>query len=338
MTGLAFIAAVALMAHAPVGHLKHTRLGVNCTRCHLPFEVGQDRKALHLPGSDRCSNATCHSNGAEAKCGAGATDCVACHIEEDEIGSLTNLRNALNFDHAVHLTRTKGDCVRCHRGAATSDASGRGSLPAMEDCRSCHAQWLDDLKCAPCHVSLAQYPVMPITQVTHGPGFFSTHGKKAITKGDLCAQCHGQTFCRDCHDRRSPLPPDYVFMDRPERAPVHRMDWRETHATDARLSPERCLGCHTPVDCNGCHERAGFKSAGDGLGRAPHPPGYASANHGRDARRDILACASCHSGSGGDICVTCHAVGRKGGSPHAGRNPGGDVHKRPCRECHSGSR
>jgi hypothetical protein len=320
---------VVLGGPATVGHLKHSFAGVNCARCHEQFVPGEDRANLHLP-----SNATCISCHEQRPATCTTPDCASCHVNEDTPNSLTNMRQALTFNHANHLPRVEGDCVRCHRGAAVADESGRGAMPVMEDCRGCHAEWLDGLACTKCHVSLAAYPVVPITHQAHRPGFINEHGRLFERGSDRCSQCHGQTFCRDCHDRRSPLPPDYLFPDRPDRAPLHRMGYRETHATDARLWPDTCVGCHAPKDCDACHTRAGFGSEG----RMPHPQGYAGLDHARDANRDLLTCASCHTGPGADICVTCHAVGRPGGSPHDGRNPNGDKGKRPCRECHGGAR
>lgn len=329
MTGLVFALVVAFFGHSPVGHLKHGFAGVNCARCHAAFQANEPDGTLHLPKDTTCIE--CHQ---ERKPTCTSEQCATCHVNDDTPGALKALDEAIFFDHVKHLERMKGDCIRCHRGAAQADATGGGALPTMADCRGCHAEWIDGLLCTKCHASLAQYAIVPVTQQAHRPGFFREHGRHFERGGDLCQQCHGQTFCRDCHDRRNPLPPDFTFPDRPERAVVHRMGWRQTHATDARLWPDTCTGCHAPQDCQKCHENAGFK-AGD---RQPHPADYAGMDHGRDARRDLLTCATCHSGSGGDICVTCHAVGRPGGSPHAGRNPGGDKGKRPCRECHGGAR
>jgi hypothetical protein len=75
--------------------------------------------------------------------------------------------------------------------------------------------------------------------------------------------------------------------------------------------------------------------------RNPHPPGWVGSNpnarsfHGREARRDILLCASCHDQGPATNCIRCHKVGGFGGNPH----PGGwrstqSESSTMCRYCH----
>jgi hypothetical protein len=76
-------------------------------------------------------------------------------------------------------------------------------------------------------------------------------------------------------------------------------------------------------------------------GESPHGPGWSGMpgqgnEHGPAARRDPVACASCHGGAGEAMCATCHRVGGVGGSPH----PAGWSSRRsrqtdlPCVLCH----
>jgi hypothetical protein len=58
--------------------------------------------------------------------------------------------------------------------------------------------------------------------------------------------------------------------------------------------------------------------------------------HGRAARMDPGACATCHGGAGEALCVGCHRVGGPGGNPHgAGFSSALDARRdQPCRQCH----
>jgi hypothetical protein len=76
-------------------------------------------------------------------------------------------------------------------------------------------------------------------------------------------------------------------------------------------------------------------------GRSPHPPGWVGTNtqassfHGRAARRDILACASCHEQGPATNCIRCHKVGAYGGNPHPnGWRSARSVDEEMCRYCH----
>jgi hypothetical protein len=74
--------------------------------------------------------------------------------------------------------------------------------------------------------------------------------------------------------------------------------------------------------------------------RSPHPPGWVGPApgdnaHGREARRDPTACASCHDGAGQRLCVGCHQVGGVGGNPHPpGWSSRVSLSAMPCRLCH----
>jgi hypothetical protein len=130
---------------------------------------------------------------------------------------------------------------------------------------------------------------------------------------------------------------------RPERIDrnfVHRGDFITRHAIEAESQPARCLSCHTPETCDSCHVARGV-SANRILGRNPHPPGWVGtapgdhSRHGREARRDILSCASCHEQGASTNCIRCHKVGAFGGNPHPGgwRSTQSESSKM-CRYCH----
>ena len=103
--------------------------------------------------------------------------------------------------------------------------------------------------------------------------------------------------------------------------------------------PGTCNACHDDSSCRSCHEREGVAATAAGA-VSPHPPGWvglslADNEHGREARRDPAACASCHGGAGEQLCVGCHKVGGVGGSPHPpGWESNQPMSALPCRLCH----
>ncbi len=314
---------------ANVGHSAHASGGVHCSRCHQGMEVAEEASSTHLPTDEVCVE--CHrGEGHEpGKC-TEVDRCTECHVDDDAHGTLERRGEALIFSHKNHLQREKGECVTCHTPGVT---------PTMEDCRPCHDAWLDSLACGTCHKSLSAYPLVPVTHQAHGADFLRRHGAEARVGADRCATCHAQAFCADCHDNRRPFTAATAWSDRPDRNFIHRPNFEARHAWSARQEPQTCLGCHSEQDCATCHEQIG-RGVG---GLSPHPAGWASAGpgpnlHSREARYDLLGCAACHSGAGSEICVTCHAVGGPGGSPHEGREPRGDTGRQPCVRCHRGVR
>ena len=95
---------------------------------------------------------------------------------------------------------------------------------------------------------------------------------------------------------------------------VHPGDWMAAHALEARTREQRCESCHRGQSfCRTCHLRAGVaqgsppSTAGPTAARVHEDPAWASGleqTHGREARRAIQTCVSCHAGRD---CVTCHA-------------------------------
>lgn len=316
-------------AEAGFSHVRHAQAGVHCSRCHPGIASATEAAPTHLPADAICAG--CHTPAHGTR--EAPPDCTRCHVDPDVASTLAAMGAALRFDHRAHLGRMQADCVACHRG--TIDP-GHATIPQMSDCAGCHNDWLAGLDCQRCHVSLVAYPLRPISHQAHAADFARRHGREAIAGADRCGQCHGQSFCAECHDGRSPLPAGARWPERPDRAFVHRPGYLERHAAEARLEGPTCVGCHGVEQCRACHADAG---RGPG-GLSPHPPGWASPGpgpnrHADAARRDLLDCASCHGGSGAMVCVTCHAVGRPGGSPHGGRRPAGDpARDRPCTTCH----
>jgi hypothetical protein len=308
----------------PFPHRAHATAGVACTRCHSGLDTPS--AALHIPDDAIC--ATCHTRPHDAR------SCLGCHAAPGAVVALVEARDHLRFEHARHAQPTRGDCMRCHVGIAEGDGQLR---PPMATCFRCHDAARDGRRCETCHRDLEDARLLPQSHLAHDGDWLREHGTRAASSGDLCGSCHRDSFCADCHGKTVPaLPAARRFAD-PFAASVHRAGFTARHALEARSEPGACMTCHAPDRCAACHTSRGV--AGEGR-RSPHPPGWvgpaaADNEHGRQARRDPVACASCHDGAGQSLCVGCHKVGGVGGSPHPARwSSRLPLTAMPCRMCH----
>ena len=296
---------------------------LSCNSCHA---VSERDRAHKLPQPDLCAN--CHRSDAHAVRAVFATD-------------PPRASGPIHFEHDLHLKmkEIKGQCVPCHAGVIEPRTS---TLPPMAKCFSCHEhaeEWKQGV-CAPCHVQADLERTLPQTFLRHDQNFAHQHGQFARQEQRLCQACHSQAQCDDCHDISQTLPVEKRMPEKIERRFVHRADFVVRHAIEAESQPVRCQRCHTAESCDACHVARGVSA--NRLGAAnPHPPGWVGTNpntrtfHGREARRDILACAACHDQGPATNCIRCHKVGGFGGNPH----PGGwkssqSTSAEMCRYCH----
>jgi hypothetical protein len=307
-------------------HRAHVVAGVSCTKCHPGIDRGGSE--LHLPTDATCTSAGCHATPHDPR------PCAGCHGSQATIAELVAARENLVFDHAKHVSTTRGNCMRCHDAVSTD----RGPLrPPMATCFRCHDDMQAARRCDGCHKDLAEDGTLPQSHLVHDGDWIREHAVRAASSGDLCETCHKQTFCASCHGATAPaLPPERRFSD-PFRANLHRAGFASRHALEARSDPGACQTCHSPDRCLMCHAQ---KNLAGGGGRSPHPPNWvglaATDNlHGREARRDPASCAGCHGGAGEQLCVRCHAVGGVGGNPHPpGWSSNQPLTAMPCRMCH----
>lgn len=320
----------------PFPHRVHvTKGGVTCVQCHAGVMSATDADGTHLPDTAKC--VSCHTKPHDAR------ECSACHglpyVREGVDQDLDHLK----FSHATHNRRLKGNCAYCHRGVTEDSDHVR---PPMAICLSCHEHQDDFAEartCDRCHKDLRAEDVRPESHVAHDGDWLREHGNRAYPARDLCSTCHTEKFCAGCHGVTVPALPEKMAFDDPLRAGVHRAGFLSRHSLEARTAPGLCTTCHdTGGFCESCHEREGV-DVGSG-GKSPHPPGWLSArggrnDHGPAAWRDPSVCASCHSGAGEQLCVSCHRVGGVGGNPH----PAGWSSRlrptidQPCRLCHQGA-
>ena len=312
-------------------HRKHVVAGVSCTTCHAGIEANEG--ALHLPDDKTCEG--CHAKPHDTR------SCMGCHASPATAAELLATKDHLLFDHGPHLKGpARGNCMRCHTGVAEGDEHLR---PAMATCFKCHDDQQKARTCDGCHRDLPDEGTLPQSHLAHDGDWIREHGTRAASSGDLCETCHSkQSFCTTCHGQSVPaLAATTRFAD-PFSTSPHRGGFASRHSLEARSDPGACATCHQPDRCVACHTSRGV--AGDSRA-TPHPRGWvgltSSENlHGREARRDPAACASCHGGAGEQLCVGCHAVGGVGGSPHPpGWNSQQPLTAMPCRMCHrSGAR
>jgi len=308
-------------------HRRHVLAGVACTKCHANIEQDQ-RDELHLPDATTCTQ--CHTKPHDSR------PCLGCHARPGTVTELIEVKQHVVFDHGQHAAPTRGNCARCHLGVAEGDERLR---PPMAACFRCHAHDAarDARNCEACHKNLEDTGTLPQTHLAHDGNWVRDHGTRAAASADACAACHRESFCSTCHGQSVPVLPSRLQLSDPFAPSVHRAGFASRHALEANTDSGACMTCHSPDRCASCHLSRGF--AGDGR-RSPHPPGWvgpaaADNQHGREARRDPAACASCHDGGGQSLCIGCHAVGGVGGSPHppgwSSRQP---LTAMPCRLCH----
>ncbi|MFT3694456.1 MAG: cytochrome c3 family protein [Kofleriaceae bacterium] len=309
-------------------HRKHVLAGVSCTRCHVGLDR-DDGRSLHIPDDRSCLE--CHAKPHDDH------PCSGCHVAANAFVELAQARDHLEFDHRTHAPATNHNCMRCHVGIAEGDEHLR---PPMATCFRCHDH--EPAKtartCETCHRDLEDASTLPASHLAHDGDWLREHATRAASSGDVCASCHRDRFCADCHARNAVIAPATATFADPDAVTIHRAGFQSRHALEARAAPGACTTCHTTARCASCHTDVGL--GGTDKRRSPHPAGWvgpvASENaHGREARRDPAACASCHDGAGQALCVSCHQVGGVGGNPHpAGWSSRVSLSAMPCRLCH----
>ena len=313
-------------------HKRHVDGQVDCLKCHESIARSAVTTGSDLPKRTVCGE--CHD-----------TDVVA--RSTTELENLEPHRGGLLFSHEAHLPRVKGDCLACHTSIPKSDAYGQHSPPGMETCTPCHEAQMAKNQCTSCHERERLAGIRPARFLSHEGDWVQRHKDRALGSTATCAQCHTQNYCVDCHNRYETLKPSTKYPDQVTRQLIHRGDFVSRHAIEARGSAAQCLTCHSVSSCDSCHALQGVSyaataSGGQGLSRTPHSLNFmdrtASDFHGRAARRDIVACASCHDQGPATNCIACHKSGRYGGNPHpAGFSSNLDRRTTPmCQWCHEG--
>jgi hypothetical protein len=316
-------------------HSAHARAKVNCLTCHEDIYDAKNLDARFLPPESKCLE--CHK---EKKAQG---DCGFCHRDAAHPTTYPKVERSLRISHADHIDRVKEDCSVCHQKLPELVRDG-STVPPMNTCTSCHehAVELAAGQCSSCHVDLKRYPLRPISVFSHQGDFVRQHGAIARSASEGCATCHDQTFCADCHAKSVALPIELKFPEAVQADFIHRPDFVSRHAIEARADEGLCRRCHGQSFCDSCHTLNNLTPLSANP-RSPHPPDFSfpgSPNsHGPIARRDIVACASCHDQGAKSICIDCHKVGGVGGDPHppgwTSHHPHDEINRTPmCLTCH----
>lgn len=357
-------------------HKFHLKQGATCTTCHKAALGSDSVNDSLIPQGVVCDacHSTDHSDLGKVTPGDDEPGkCGFCHTgyqpqDGNRVPKLELPRANMVFTHKKHLARNIR-CGQCHGAVEELEQATRDQLPRMSGCFHCHqrddAASQGDAKsaCTTCHLKeLGEGPprvseapglaggrirtvfasgiLQPprwLENAQHTPDFLQRHRLVAAADSQLCANCHKEDYCTDCHDGRV----------RPRS--IHPSDYISMHPVEARMAMQRCTSCHEEQSfCLTCHMRVGVSMDSPTGVRdsarfhppkviwsdAPRQPGH----HSFEAERNLNACVSCHTERD---CVTCHGGGGIGGgfNPHranfqAGcgaqfrRNP------RPCLVCH----
>jgi len=163
------------------------------------------------------------------------------------------------FSHEVHkkiFEKENFQCLTCHTmdlGIENEEdmdkltkLSDKSFFPGKETCHFCHynpeAGNIGPGKCSICHFNLED-----IQPANHNFDWLSKHAVFAKSDMNKCENCHTQTFCQDCHNRR----------DLPTRR-FHDRNYRFVHGIEARVNPSRCGNCHETSFCDKCHFEGGY--------------------------------------------------------------------------------
>jgi len=310
-------------------HSRHFESEIGCPACHEGVEKSETG-GRHLPAMDTCRE--CHEEEVVSKCSY-------CHSHPDHAKAIHPSITDLVFSHKAHMERTGDDCFTCHPAKKSSKSLDR-LIPPMKTCETCHSEEIGRLDCTFCHKDLSMLAQPPRSFMVHRQGWQRDHAALARPQPDICARCHDRSHCASCHSRVEEIT---IYSRSPEgvaRQYIHRGDWITLHGADARLDQASCLRCHGIKGCEECHKRMKVSPTGpQGIHR--HPQGWLVQGspdfHGRAARREIAACASCHDRGTQSNCVTCHRSRPGARSPHPpGWSSPLDRTRAPaCSPCHN---
>ena len=350
-----------------MNHAHPAHRALPCTDCHSAGATSTSSGDLLFPDEAACAG--CHADRVDRDVQTAET-CGYCHVGFDPAGTIdpgegpplpspvvpdsTMPDPHLNFSHATHAAEHIA-CEHCHRDVRETGLATRAHLPNLPQCMECHAPpALGDTShpiatapstCETCHpvepdgtlvTTYREGVLLPprwMAGMAHDHEWLTRHRWIAADNGPLCAECHVEDECADCHDGRV----------RPMR--VHPGDYLTTHPVMARRDADSCTSCHAPSQfCTECHARLGLARVSAPDVRTPdryHPPRAVWTEgpnlHGREARRALETCTSCHAESD---CVDCHGAAGIGGgfSPHPPGFPGCrsamETNARACVTCH----
>lgn len=109
--------------------------------------------------------------------------------------------------------------------------------------------------CTKCH-GFKKEP-LDFERYNHTALFTDSHRLVAYQDERVCALCHNQSFCSDCHATHSELKPSLKNQTENYRRMQHRGDYLPRHRIDGRIDPTSCYRCHgnptSAQTCLPCH-------------------------------------------------------------------------------------
>lgn len=87
--------------------------------------------------------------------------------------------------------------------------------------------------------------------------FYRKHRYYAGNQRAVCASCHRESFCADCHAYKEEIKPSDKYKTSPERNLPHRGDYLSRHRIEGRINPASCAKCHGRQNnerCKTCHK------------------------------------------------------------------------------------
>lgn len=310
--------------HIIFSHRVHLESGSACPDCHAD-QLDDYRLTRSLPKKQQC--AACHDVKA---------DCQTCHTDPANPEQWKPEQRKTNFTHAVHRNSVE-DCAFCHGTDLDAKPHQAGDHTR---CGKCHAADIKAMLCAKCHRDLSFAVACDLAKFRHEVDFVDKHKIYTGRSLRVCGQCHRESYCNDCHSKKAGIKPSLKYPAQVSRSFIHRGDWVTVHRLEAKTDNSSCLKCHVRGECADCHERRRVSAVGDPLvGR--HPAGWMAkgspAFHGERARRDAMACSTCHHSAGPGYCVDCHKASL-GLNPHPKgweeKVNGLSTNDRMCAICH----
>ena len=109
--------------------------------------------------------------------------------------------------------------------------------------------------CTKCH-GFKKEP-LDFERYNHTVVFTDSHRLVAYQDEGVCALCHNQSFCSDCHVTRVELKPSLKNQTENYRRIQHRGDYLSRHRIEGRMDPTSCFRCHgnpkSAQTCQSCH-------------------------------------------------------------------------------------
>lgn len=218
--------------------------------------------------------------------------CLQCHddksfIEQVEFPSLKTHGPMWPFNHRQKAEGKYIQCSNCHE---------------QSYCLDCHKAGFAD----------EQGEFTNNMANVHRSDYHITHPIAARTDPKICASCHENRFCVDCHNTFNRA--DLAFSS-------HRRSWSDlsvSAASHKNFSESECQVCHP---------------------NSVLPTHQWSNSHAREARKNLMTCQACHPE--GDVCLKCHsAISGLRVNPHP--KDWGDISgklerasgRRTCIKCH----